>query len=218
MARAHTIQSGCYVYQVGGAIVAREPWAVMADGLSGTRVSAHRDASEFGVWLGLACTLDADGAGSFDFQLRTHGDGPVQREAHYRRDETGLYYSAQSRDMLAYIAPKTTHFFPLMRYFTSAMVSALSAAGGNCDVIVPDISTLGLASSAFAPLPSQRYLVPVAGEDNAFDLSGGAYEAPARIYLTEDGLLAHYAFTDGAGKEWTCELQRGAASSMMDHM
>jgi hypothetical protein len=205
------VRTGCYVYRVGGVVLAREPWAVSRDDNGQTLVRAQRDASEFGVWLGLEAVLDEVGGRIFDFTLRAKADGPVRSETRFVDRKGILSFSPVAAHAASPLGPTSAHFFPLMRYFTGDMVRAILIAGGTKDVIVPDIRTLGDVGSAFAPVHSVRTVSEVKGETDAFDLSGGTYEAPARLYLNGDGLLIHYAFTDAAGQAWTCDLEDGAA-------
>jgi hypothetical protein len=201
-------QTGSYIYRVGGDFMAREDWAITDTRDGGVHVSASRDASAFGVWLGLEATQYRDGRSSYWFELRQFNDGPVLRSARFWQTKNALSYASCRETVPEQISPDGAHFFPLMRCFTGAMIHAIMAGGGACDVIVPDISALDRPETAFAPRHSQRRAIVVKGAPNAFDLSGGAYEAPARVYLNEKGLLDHYTFEDGSGKRWTCDLEQ----------
>jgi hypothetical protein len=198
-------QAGCYIYRVDGVIMAREPWSVDR-GLDGTiHVKTVRDATQFGVWLSLEADIFADGHGDYRFDLRNCAEGPIVKSARYHCEDGAVYFGPARQE----IAPQGAHFFPLMRYFTGDMIAAILLKGGSHEVIVPDIGDMSALDTLFAPLHSVRTVVPVMGDPLAFDLSGGAYEAPARLHLNAEGLLAHYAFTDAAGKVWTCDLGDG---------
>jgi hypothetical protein len=207
MKRALVNKSGCYVYRLDGAIVAREPWSVTRNQAGNTRIVTARDASEFGVWLGLEVNIAQDGARLYHFELRTKPKGPTLKSTRYHRADGLLHYDANNEGPLCELAPQNAHFFPLMRYFTGEMIAAIKDNGGARDVIVPDIRSLTNVASVFAPLHSVRTVTMVAGDRQAFDLTGGAYETPARVYLNNEGLLMSYAFMDVTGQKWTCILE-----------
>jgi hypothetical protein len=199
-------QAGCYTYRQEGRVVAREDWHVEIDLNGTTRVTSQRDATAFGVWLELNAILLSDGTCAYDFCFKATHNGPALKSVRYSVNDTGLFWATPAVTQLTYLAPPYTHFFPLMRYFTGDMVRAIAQAGGQKTVIVPDIRNFADSASLFEPLKSARTIVDVNGDARTFDLSGGAYEAPARVYLNQNGFLEHYAFTDPAGNKWTCDL------------
>jgi hypothetical protein len=202
-------QSGCYLYRQGGRIVAREPWRVETDRDGTKRITSYRDATDFGVWLEVNARVNRDGTCDYDFCLKATQTGPDLKSARYAVKDGSLFWAVPPTKNLLPVVPPTAHFFPLMRYFTGDMVRAIAQEGGTKTVIVPDIRNFADLSNIFAPLASVRSLVDVHGDAKTFDLSGGAYEAPARLYLNEAGVLSHYAFTDPTGDEWTCDLEMG---------
>jgi hypothetical protein len=196
-------QAGCYVYRVAGAIMAREPWSVHHNADGSVQVRAVRDATQFGVWMAVEADILSEDRADYRLELRASAEGPVVKAVCYHRDNGALFMGPQRQE----IVPRGAHFFPLMRYFTKDMIAAILKRGGSHHVVVPDISDVGANEKVFAPLYSVRTVVPVSGDLQAFDLSGGAYEVPARLIFNDQGLLAHFAFTDSAGKVWSCDLE-----------
>jgi hypothetical protein len=199
--------SGCYVYAVDGIEQARETFVVTPLEGGGEHVHCVRDASAFGVHLMLdaACVTQDDRR--YMLTLRAKADGPILSKCIYSLvNQEILFHSTDDKETRQKLSCGV-HLFPLMRYFTSEMVMSILENGGQQDIIVPDIAAPTKIASVFAPLQTVRTVTIVLGEPNVFDLSGGAYDAPARLYLGEHGLLSHYAFTDSVGKVWTCRLE-----------
>lgn len=198
--------SGCYLYKTNGETVAREPWSVRTDSNGVRHVVAERDAGAFGVQIRVTAKSYPNGNSNAQLELRSAHDGPLRKQAQYRVHGGVVSWRENEGQDWQIVGPHGAHFFGLMRIFTGDMVLALHKMGGQGAVIVPSIVSLGRDETVFKPLMSERTVVKVADEKSAFDLSGGAYEAPARLFLDQDGLLQHYDFTDAAGQKWDCSL------------
>jgi hypothetical protein len=197
--------SGCYVYDVDGVEQARETFAVTSRSDGALNVQCVRDASQFGVHLVLDALCLVTGDARYVFILRARADGPILAKATYIVTD-GEIWVEHGNDLGQKLSPKRAHVFPLMRYFTGDMVAAILENGGQASICVPDIRTLHDAGSAFLPLKSVRTVAAVEGQSNVFDVSGGAYDAPARLHLNDEGLLAYYEFEDANHKVWRCNL------------
>jgi hypothetical protein len=189
-----------------GKLMAREPWSLREDSDGTRHIIAERDASAFGVHLRVVVAISVTGEMHAEFELRWAQDGPVKKRAYYHAHKGQVSWRVNATDDWQIVAPKRAHFFPLMRIFTADMVRALQGKGGQGSVIVPSIATLADLETVFTPLLSQRSITGVVGDPHAVDLSGGAYDAPARLCFNQDGLLRHYSFCDAAGQAWQCEL------------
>jgi hypothetical protein len=200
-------QSGCYIYRVDGVTMAREPWVVTSGAGETVRVSAKREAQDFGVSLTLEAVTHENGSFDYQLELRSMLNDAILKSACYSLSANGIHARIGQDATFKLLSPSTAHVFPLMRYFTKDMVSAILQRGGQHDVIVPDIRNMQDMAALFAPLQSVRTVSRVASDPRAFDLSGGSYEAPVRLYLNDEGLLAHYEFKDTMGKVWTCDLE-----------
>jgi hypothetical protein len=197
--------SGCYVYDVNGVEQARETFAVTSRGDGAVQLHCVRDASQFDVQLVLDALCSVCGDARYVFTLRARADGPMLAKATYSLTN-GEIWVGRGDDIGEKLTSKRAHVFPLMRYFTGDMVAAILDNGGQASIIVPDIRTLGDTDSVFLPLESVRNVVAVEGQSNVFDVSGGAYDVPARLHLNDEGLLAHYEFEDSNRKIWRCRL------------
>jgi hypothetical protein len=197
--------SGCYVYDVDGVEQARETFAVTSRSDGALNVQCVRDASQFSVHLVLDALCSMSGDAHYVFTLRERANGPILAKATYILTN-GEIWVEHGHGLGQKLLPERAHVFPLMRYFTGDMVTAILNNGGQANIIVPDIRTLSDTGSAFTPLQSVRTVVAVKGQPNVFDLSGGAYDAPARLHLNYEGLLAHYEFEDSNRKVWRCNL------------
>jgi hypothetical protein len=199
--------TGTYVYDCDGEPSVREPWRidVAADGTQ--LIQATRDASQFGVHLTLQATRTASGDLTAQFELRHDEAGPILKQADYRSHGGLVWYRDLGAQPWRTACKQQAHFFPLMRCCSADMVRALQMGGGQMQVVVPSIATLSNLDSVFEPLESLRHVSPVDRDGLVFDLSGGAYEAPARLTLNSHGFPAHYRFTDPAGATWDCQLE-----------
>jgi hypothetical protein len=197
--------SGCYVYDVDGVEQARETFAVTSRSDGAEHVQCVRDASQFGVHLVLDALCFMSGDAHYVFTLRARADGPILAKATYRVTD-GEIWVGRGDDVGQKLLPERANVFPLMRYFTGDMVADILDNGGQASIIVPDIRTLSDIGSAFMPLQSVRTVAAVEGQSNVFDVSGGAYDAPARLHLNDECLLAHYEFEAPNHKIWRCNL------------
>jgi hypothetical protein len=200
-------QSGTYNYYVDSALTAYEPWSIEFDAAGARRVTCVRDASQFGVYLTLIATIAANADAHYVFALSTSATAPIKKSAEYRVEgATTSYRIARQTDWIC-LQPASAIFFPLMRVFTGEMVRGLERKGPKSSVIVPSIDRLADIDSVFEPIVSQRSAVAVSGHPGSYDLSGGAYEAPTRVAINQQGLLESYRFTDAKGAVWTCQLE-----------
>jgi hypothetical protein len=197
--------SGCYVYDVDGVEQARETFDVTSSSDGALQVQCVRDASQFGVHLAVGAKCLMSGDAHYVFTLRAQADGPILAKTTYIATDSEIWVE-HGNDLGQKLLPKRAHVFPLMRYFTGDMVAAILNNGGQASIIVPDIRTLSDTGSAFLPLQSVRKVAAVEGQSNVFDVSGGAYDAPARLHLNDEGLLAYYEFEDANHKIWRCKL------------
>jgi hypothetical protein len=200
-------QSGTYNYYVDGALTAHEPWSIHSDSTGTHRVVCVRDASQYGVYLTLNATVSTDGYAHYAFALRASATSPIKKSAEYRVEGTTTSYRNMPQTDWKPLEPAGAIFFALMRVFTGEMVRGLVKNGQESSVIVPSIDRLADIDSVFEPIVSQRSAVAVSGHPNSYDLSGGAYEAPTRVVINQQGLLESYHFADAKGAVWTCQLE-----------
>jgi hypothetical protein len=199
-------QSGTYNYYVDGALTAYEPWTIEHDTSGARRIICVRDASQFGVYLTLNATIAANGDAHYAFALSASATGPVKKSAEYRVEGATTLYRIMPQTDWIRLQPEGAIFFPLMRVFTGEMVRGLVLNGSVSSVIVPSIERLTDIGSVFEPIVSQRSAVAVSRQPYSYDLSGGAYDAPTRLLINQQGLLESYHFTDAKGVLWTCQL------------
>jgi hypothetical protein len=200
-------RSGAYKYYVDGALTAHEPWSIESDSTGTHRVVCVRDASQYGVYLTLNATIAANGDAHYAFALSTSATAPIKKSAEYRVEAATTSYRIAPKTNWTRLEPNGAIFFPLMRVFTGDMVGGLLQNGPESSAIVPSIKRLAGIESVFEPIVSQRSAVAVSGHPNSYDLSGGAYEAPTRVLINQEGLLESYNFTDAKGAVWTCQLE-----------
>jgi hypothetical protein len=199
--------SGAYKYYVDDVLTAHEPWTIERDTSGTRRIICVRDASQYGVYLTLNATINADGDAYYAFALSASATGPIKKSAEYRVESATTSYRIMPQRDWKSLEPVGAIFFPLMRVFTGEMVLGLERNGPDTFVIVPSIERLADIDSVFEPVVSQRSAVSVSGQPNSFDLTGGAYQAPTRVLINQQGLLESYNFTDAKGAVWTCQLE-----------
>lgn len=199
-------RSGTYAYFVDGTMTAREDWIDWTDDQGRRHVRCVRDASQFGVHLGLTSSFTADGRAAHIFELREHANGPLKKAAYYETAGDQVQFRMDASAPWKIVETDGAIFFPLMRIFTADMVRSLDQSGGTGVVVVPSIEQLNEIDTIFEPIVSTRNVVRIGLKGDCFDLMGGAYEAPTRIWINAQGHLENYAFVDPKGVRWTCQL------------
>ena len=188
-----------------------ERWQVWETGQS-QRICSTRRAP------GVALSVDAVAQRGVvrEFEVMWRPAKGAEIVASYRLAAGGFTYSrhvAGAVDEAGEGIEQPVVFYPLMRIFTGRVIQTVAHSGGEALVIVPSVSGGDASPPLLAPDPDMRRVSrceelnwpepgPTPERLSRWQFMGGQYDANARFWLDERGLLVRYQWQQGADQHW----------------
>lgn len=204
--------AGSYQYFLNGELSEiEEHWQLWETGQSQRIVSTRRAP-------GIALSVDAVAQGGrvteFDVSWRPATGAHIS--AFYRLGAGGFTCLRQVAGAVDEVDESTDQpviLYPLMRIFTGKVIQAVAHGGGEALVIVPSVSGVDAGPPLLAPDPDKRRVSrceelnwpepgPTPERLSRWQFMGGQYDANARFWLDERGLLVRYQWQQGADQHW----------------
>jgi hypothetical protein len=204
----HLIASGRYVYETNGIERAVEPWRIFRTEDDYRVTVAERSAPEMKTHLEVVHREGPEGLETISLTFRESPQSEVLAHGDYRLERGLCRFKGQNDQGWSDTPLARAHFFPLMRVFTGAMVTALVNAGGEGEVIVPHIAHPEPEKPIFQPTRSQRLVERMDGLAPIYLYRGGPYEKPATILLNNEGMMERYCWEQSDVETWVCRLEK----------
>ncbi|MEH6568269.1 MAG: hypothetical protein V7709_04280 [Halioglobus sp.] len=221
---SQAMRSGSYRYLLNGEPTqVLESWDIEGDLAAQCQISSRRAAP------GLEIVVDAQLSGGKvqNFNVVWHA-GPTETVcARYQlfEDELvvvwrGLGCDEDERTEISLDAATVQPIlFPLMRIFTGPLINCLLEAGGEGNIVLPDISDPANKPRLLRPQFSVRRATVVDAESILYshgeerpcrrcEYTGDQYTAGSYFWLGADGLLERYQWQQSADLHWDVWLER----------